>query len=448
MAQPPGSEFGTDFFKFVLGPVGDTLIGFGQQALPTPSGIGGHVQDFFPQSLPTLGVPGLTTPGYGGGGVPGAGPDTYRGGVPGSETVDPLWGKLLAVQRAEMAKVQDAQKSTAAAAGPAGSYVAPSNTGYAANVQRFSSQIKQAAADTGVPERVLAAIVHVECPNCDPSTVRRDTYATGLGQVVHGPTDPLENLRAAGNLLREKQQIFGIGPDDWVNTAAAYFGAYNPKRGGVTADTDPTGTTGFVYVDKFKNAYNTYPDNLDAITRPPTQTPAAVASVSGGVYPTVNNSVSAARPSQFDPWLTTDEQYAACGPAVVAGLSGMSVREATDMASKNGWWSVTTGMASGGAESLALTKAGVPNTYVPTINQQQAINHVESGLPVVFSMAYVNDSQPGHYFLADAYDPGTNRWHVGTSGTDLKVSKDWMTLSEMARLGPPQSMILVEGKGA
>jgi hypothetical protein len=441
VAQPPGSEFGADFFKYVLGPAGDTLSSFIQRSLPTPSGV--TVMSPLPTAMPNVGIPGLTTPGGGtfgqqvpNGFVP-AGP-SLAPPVPMGGVVNPAQAAILTPPQPTK-QIQDTKQPTTgtAYAPPRSGLTAVDANNYAPNVQRFASEISQAAQQTGVPERVLAAIVHIECANCDPSTVRRDSGAAGIAQVVGGPTDPLANLIAAGNLLREKQRIFGINPNDWDSTAAAYFGAFRPGVG-ITADRDSTGTTGISYVDKFRQAFNLYPDSLNSntTTTPPT---AASKAITSGAAPTVAN----ARPTQFDPMLTKDEQLAACGPAVIAGLAGISVRDAVNVAKQFGW-STQTGMAGGGSESRALTAAGVANTYIPGVNVQQAREIISNGHPVIFSMGYASDSAPGHYFLADDYNPASGKWHVGQSGKDLRSGSDWMTLQEMARMGPPDSMIEVD----
>jgi hypothetical protein len=443
VAQPPGSEFGADFFKYVLGPVGETLTGFAQQALPTPSGLNMGPGSILPSGPISLGVPGLTSPSYGSFGNP-----TPNGYVPsaGPELATPRYNVLKQPDPlANGNKPPGANPQFPGTTRPTGAAAIPYAGSYAPNVQRFSAEIKQAAQETGVPERVLASIVHIECAACNPSTVNK-AGAAGIAQVVGGPVNPLDNLRAAGRLLREKQRIFGIAPDDWSSTAAAYFGAYRPGVG-ITADRDMNGVNGFTYVDLFKNAYNIYPDVLGAIPAP-TSTPGQRATVSGGNFPRAitakDGSVASGRPTQFDPFLTYDEQLAACGPAVVAGLAGKSIREVANRAAAMQIWSVDTGMSGGASESRLLTDQGVPNTYIPGVNIPQARQLLEEGKPVVFSMGYVSRFQPGHYFLADAYDPNSGKFHVGTSGTDLKIGSDWMTLNEMSKMGPAQAMIAIE----
>ena len=426
--MPPGSEFGPDFFKYVLGPVGETLTNFAQTALPTTSGVPS-----------VLGIPGVTTPGLTGGGyVPGAGPDPGSL-LPIGGQVRGVGGSLWGAADANAQKAAAQQKAATAAPTYDASTQprATTGTGYARNVQTYMAQIKQAAADTGVPERVLASIVDIECPACDPNTVRSDTRAAGLGQVVGGPTDPLENLRAAGRLLREKQKVFGIGPDDWASTAAAYFGAYRPGVG-ITADRDATGTNGFAYVDKFNQAYGKYPDNLGGVTTGPVteQTRAQV----GGPDSTT---IAAKRPTQFDPWLSPAEQIAACGPAVVAGLAGVSVREALDRSKQMGQWDPEQGMHGPQAEASVLESYGL-HTSVQGFNNQQIQVALSQGQPVVISAGYVSPQQPGHYYLVDGFNPANGRYHVGTSGTDLKGGSDWMTPAEMSRMGPLSGVIYIQ----
>lgn len=447
MAQPPGAEFGGDFYKYMLGPTGEVLSNFLDSFLTRPSGV------------PALGVPGLTAPGTPqSAGVPqagpdpqfrvaGAGPDPGFGVVgagpdpgfrlPSPDVASGPFARIAALNAGQVtnkaplgALDRTANMATGAAPQTAGPMAVPAAA--APNVKRFASLIKQAAAETGVPEDVLAAIVHVECAACDPNTVRQDSRATGIAQVVGGPVDPLENLRAAGRLLLEKQRIWGIRPDDWNSTAAAYFGAYNPSRGGITGDRDVTGTNGFGYVDNFAKARQLYTGGLVLNTQ---GTPLAN-------QPATYAGVADRRPSQFDPWLSKQEQYAACGPATAAALSGKSVREMADLGSKLGVWS-TEGMTGVEGEWQLLEAAGVKST-INRFNVQQIASQLGTGKPVVVSTARVSDAQPGHYFVVDEYNPQTGQFHVGTSGTDLKAGGPWMTAAQMAVTGPINGVLYIQ----
>lgn len=133
-------------------------------------------------------------------------------------------------------------------------------------VLRWSNVITQVAGEEGVPASVLAAFMEIESHG-DPNA-RSSQGANGLMQVVGGPMDPLENVRAAARLIKDKQRIFGLAPNDWSTTAAAYFGAYNPQRG-ITGDQDAGGTSGYDYVKKFNAALLKYRGGLSDTTSSP-----------------------------------------------------------------------------------------------------------------------------------------------------------------------------------
>jgi hypothetical protein len=53
---------------------------------------------------------------------------------------------------------------------------------------------------------------------------------------------------------------------------------------------------------------------------------------------------------------------------------------------------------------------------------------VAKGKPVIVSTA-------GHYFTLDDFDPASGKFHVGTSGTDLKQGSEWMDADEITTKG-------------
>lgn len=137
-------------------------------------------------------------------------------------------------------------------------------------------------------------------------------------------------------------------------------------------------------------------------------------------------------PNQFgDPSLSTDEAYAACGPAAAVAFAlatgrNPTLREAQDLAKEVGW------TADGGMNGVAnqvrlLEKMGVDarlgNADASSIRQS-----VVSGQPVIVST-------PKHYFVLDDYDPQSGQFYVGASGTALKAGREWLTLEEIAQLG-------------
>ena len=149
--------------------------------------------------------------------------------------------------------------------------------------------------------------------------------------------------------------------------------------------------------------------------------------------------------SQFgDKQLTAAEAYAACGPAAAVRFAQLygrnpTLREATDLASSVGW-TADSGMAGLQSESKLFDQMQIPHRVVGA-DWQALARDAQSGNPVTIST-------PGHYFTADNYDPSTGAFHVGSSGTDLKVGKEWMTPSQMeAAMGPLQGGLVADNPG-
>ncbi|HYW88543.1 MAG TPA: glucosaminidase domain-containing protein, partial [Chloroflexota bacterium] len=146
--------------------------------------------------------------------------------------------------------------------------------------------------------------------------------------------------------------------------------------------------------------------------------------------------------SQFgDQQLTAAQAYAACGPAAAVRFATMMGRqptlsEAVQLAQTVGW-SPDQGMAGLGSESQLFDKMGIPHRMVGA-DWNALAREAQSGNPVTMST-------PGHYFTADAYDPSTGAFHVGSSGTDLRGGSEWMTPEQMeARMGRLQGGMAVD----
>src|SRR6266576_1752515 len=150
-----------------------------------------------------------------------------------------------------------------------------------------------------------------------------------------------------------------------------------------------------------------------------------------------------AQVSQFgDPQLTSDEAYAACGPAAAVNFAmregrNPTLREATNLAAGVGWTS-DTGMAGLSSEKALMDKLQVPTRLVPGDNWSAFANEAQTGNPVTISTR-------GHYFFADGYDPTSGAFHVGKSGTALKSGAEWMTPAQMtALMGPVQGALFAD----
>jgi hypothetical protein len=147
--------------------------------------------------------------------------------------------------------------------------------------------------------------------------------------------------------------------------------------------------------------------------------------------------------SQFgDPQLTSDEAYAACGPAAAVRFADRygrnpTLKEAVDLARSVGW-TPQQGMAGLGSEKALMDKLQVPTKLVNGPQWDTFAQEAQTGNPVTISTQ-------GHYFFADGFNPTTGAFHVGRSGLDLKGGAEWMTPDQMTNLmGPVQGGLLAD----
>ena len=145
------------------------------------------------------------------------------------------------------------------------------------------------------------------------------------------------------------------------------------------------------------------------------------------------------RTSQFGLGLSKHEADAFCGPAAALALTGfygnnIPVEKVREAAIQVGW-NAGRGMAGPQSQVNLLKNLGV-NATSAAWNEGQAQQLLANGTPLVIDT-------PGHYFVADAYDPSRG-YRVGTSGTDLRQGSQWMTPQMMRNLavaGAPRTMI-------
>src|SRR5579859_2137763 len=161
----------------------------------------------------------------------------------------------------------------------------------------------------------------------------------------------------------------------------------------------------------------------------------------------VQNVAGTSRPSQFGLGLSDSEAYAACGPAAAMAFARATGQNPTaDQAmalAKSVGWSAAQGMAGPSSEIDLLTKMGVPSHLEAGADPNKIAQDVQNGNPVMIST-------PGHYFVVDGVrqnQDGTQSFHTGTSGTDLKAGSDWMSLEQMqAVMGKAQGTLYMDRK--
>lgn len=185
---------------------------------------------------------------------------------------------------------------------------------------------------------------------------------------------------------------------------------------------------------------------------------------SGKPY-TIEGSAAAARPSQFsDPQLTADEALAACGPAALVAFMRASggkvptLREAINIAQTPavGGWDTNYGMDRGVSGEQALLSAyGLSSN----LNTQPTSAQIQAGANTGMGEIIDTGGGPGgtgHFFTATGYNPATDQYNVGTSGSDLVGAKSipgsqdgtLLTLEQMTSLMGPVVGILSDIKGA
>lgn len=283
----------------------------------------------------------------------------------------------------------------------------------------LQSYARQAAQRLNVDPDIFVAQINQES-GFNP-TARSPAGASGIAQIVpqYHPgvdtSDPYASLDYAAHLMRSNLDKYD---GDYAKALAAYNagGGNVDKYGGV-----PPFEETQRYVRNILGGRTT-PSPTEGVTR---------AGAALG---------SAMQQSQFgDPELTTQEAYAACGPAAAVRFAQLygrnpTLREAVDLASTVGW-TESSGMAGIGSEQKLLQKLGVETRLVGGRQWDAFAREAATGNPITIST-------PGHYFYADGYNADTGQFHVGRSGLDLRGGKEWMTPAEMeGRMGTAQGAL-------
>jgi len=184
--------------------------------------------------------------------------------------------------------------------------------------------------------------------------------------------------------------------------------------------------------------------SVPSATPTPTERGGAASGHPQGLSATPGQPPEGLVPSQFDPSLSPQEAKAACGPAAAVALArasgrNLSMREVVELAKTVGW-TPAGGMNGVSNEKRLLEKIGVPVRLDSSGDWSRIAEIVSSGRPVAIST-------PGHYFVADGYDPETGRFHVGASGTAYRNGKEWMTPQEMEGLaGRINGTLVMDGR--
>jgi hypothetical protein len=308
-----------------------------------------------------------------------------------------------------------------------GTATPPNGPGPSGPLQDYA---RQAATRAGIDPDIFVRQIQQES-GFNPSALS-PAGASGVAQIVPryhpgvDPRDPYASLDYAANLMKSNLTKY---QGDYAKALAAY----NAGSGAV----DRFG--GVPPFEETQRYVSTILSGNQPGPRPETEAAQALARTGGWAQQAERGRDL----SQFgDSQLTADEATAACGPAAAVRFAqrfgrNPTLREATDLAKSVGWTSAQ-GMAGLTSEKALMDKMGVATKLVNGADWGTFANEARTGNPVTISTQ-------GHYFTADGWDPGTNRFHVGRSGLDLRGGSEWMTPEQMTGImGPVQGGLLAD----
>lgn len=146
-----------------------------------------------------------------------------------------------------------------------------------------------------------------------------------------------------------------------------------------------------------------------------------------------SSSFASLTPDQFGSGLSSEDAYAACGPAAAIAFARKNGRnptmaEAVNLAKQVGW-TPGQGMAGPASQVQLLEKMGVA-AKLEGVDGAKIAADVQRGNPVIIDT-------PGHYFVAERYDAASGKFDWGNSARSLKASggNTWYSVDELARLG-------------
>jgi hypothetical protein len=165
-----------------------------------------------------------------------------------------------------------------------------------------------------------------------------------------------------------------------------------------------------------------------------------------GIAGTGGGDLTAGFTSQFgDKTLTPAQANAACGPAAVAFFAKAygrmpTLAEAYNLQSQLQGADIA---ATGGSNLVQMGKAiaqlGAPAGEVyqgANVDWGRLAENAKAGIPGIVNVG-PSGAFPGHFFQIGGYDPTTNKFNVGPSGTELlKGGAPWMTPQQMNAFGP------------
>jgi len=141
--------------------------------------------------------------------------------------------------------------------------------------------------------------------------------------------------------------------------------------------------------------------------------------------------------------LSASDAATACGPVAAVSFAramgrNPTMSEAMALARKVGWRRGA-GMAGGASEVALLRSMG--------INAQEGAGSASALTAALAGGGSAIIDTPKHYYDADKYDSATDRYHVGGSGRAMRGGSDWMTWSDITRLGGGIDGLITATKG-
>jgi TP901 family phage tail tape measure protein len=351
----------------------------------------------------------------------------------------------------------------------------------------WEKEAYQAAVDAGHPNpRQFVEQIREESSG-NPNAYNATSGATGIAQIIPryhpgvDPTDPHASLRYAANLMTQNYATYGdpnvalaaynAGPGAVARAGGVppyaetnrYISDINERTNAIQTvpmsqqQQTPAGPNMVTYRDQWGNEFTVPEDKFNArpggnanVTVISRQQGAAAASMAGQATrpPSAVNMMNLPIKNQFDLGLPWDQAIAACGPAAVAlfmEAAGRTpnAREVVQIAAKNGW---TSAAGMGGVEAFkkTLSDEGVNYATLPTTAEAAQQSAAGGNLTAI--------STPGHYFVAQGFDPTSGKFDLGATGggpggalADPRASR-FMSAEEITALeGPINGVIQLLG---
>lgn len=154
--------------------------------------------------------------------------------------------------------------------------------------------------------------------------------------------------------------------------------------------------------------------------------------------------------------LTLAEAMAACGPAAAVAFANaigrpITLDRAVAVAREIGW-TPQYGMTGPYGQLALLQRLGIGATIEIGADPARIAREVQAGRPVIIRTSGYGLTNPGHYYVAERFDPSTGRFDLAQSALVLRAAagRRWYTIREMSTLGagsPTHTIYLAPGAG-